>query len=304
MHTLDSLLIYLQQSGIRYIAPNDKDLSFHTYCPLKEPKPHAITWCKNEEFLDSIIPEAYPGLIVLADLDIYQEGRSDILWVEHVKETYFRVVDHYFRSQDPNYPKPRIEDSAVVKTDKIGQEVYIGHHTFIDEDVIIGDHVTIMHSVTIQGKVSIGDHCFIESGAVIGGCGFGTYLDSQGHPQLVSHLAGVRLGNHVKIFANTCITRGCLIDTVIEDYAMVDNLCHIAHNVHIAENTQIAACSEVSGSASIGKNTWIAPGVCVMNGIEVGDNVLAGMAANIVREVPDNVVVYGNPAKIKEEKKK
>ena len=134
---------------------------------------------------------------------------------------------------------------------------------------------------------------------MIGGCGFGTYLDEEGHPELVPHPAGVTIGDHVKIFANTCIVRGCLSDTIIEDHAMVDNLCHIAHNVHLHENVQVAACSEISGSATIGRDSWIAPGVTILNGIHVGENVYTGIGSNLVKDVPDHTLVYGNPAKSK-----
>ena len=75
---------------------------------------------------------------------------------------------------------------------------------------------TTSHDACIGKDLNmIGDDCLIESGAVIGGCGFGTYLDEEGHPELVPHPAGVTIGDHVKIFANTCIVRGCLSDTII-----------------------------------------------------------------------------------------
>jgi UDP-3-O-[3-hydroxymyristoyl] glucosamine N-acyltransferase len=49
----------------------------------------------------------------------------------------------------------------------------------------------------------------------------------------IEQLGAVRIGDDVEIGANTCIDRGALQDTVIEDGVKLDNLIQIGHNVRI-----------------------------------------------------------------------
>ena len=101
---------------------------------------------------------------------------------------------------------------------------------------------------------------------------------------------------------NTCIDRGALSDTILEDYAKVDNLCHIAHNAHIGKNTVVVACAEVSGSCKVGDNTWVGPNACIRDQRNVGCNTMIGMGSVVVKHVGDNEVWAGNPAKLFREK--
>lgn len=45
-------------------------------------------------------------------------------------------------------------------------------------------------------------------------------------------------------------------------------------------------------------NTWIGFGACVMKGVTIGRNSIVAAHAVAVKDVPDNVVVAGNPAQI------
>jgi hypothetical protein len=56
---------------------------------------------------------------------------------------------------------------------------------------------------------------------------------TQGEWVKIEQLGAVRIGNDVEIGANTCIDRGALDDTVIEDGVKLDNLIQIGHNVRI-----------------------------------------------------------------------
>ena len=60
----------------------------------------------------------------------------------------------------------------------------------------------------------------------------------------------------------------------------------------------VVAQSMVAGSVKIGKNCWISPSSCIKNKIIIGDNVLIGMGAVVIRDVESNSVMIGNPAKL------
>jgi len=53
----------------------------------------------------------------------------------------------------------------------------------------------------------------------------------------------------------------------------------------------------VAGSVSIGANSWVAPSSSILNKITIGDNVTVGMAAVVLKDVENNDVVVGIPAK-------
>ena len=60
----------------------------------------------------------------------------------------------------------------------------------------------------------------------------------------------------------------------------------------------IVANSIICGSAVVEKNAWVAPGVVVNESINVGDNSILGVGAVAVKNVPKDMVVVGNPAKV------
>jgi UDP-3-O-[3-hydroxymyristoyl] glucosamine N-acyltransferase len=117
----------------------------------------------------------------------------------------------------------------------------------------------------------------IHSGAVIGADGFGfapnfAAGDAVGW-QKIHQLGGVLIGDRVEIGANTCIDRGALEDTIIEDGVIIDNLVQIAHNVKIGKYTAIAACTGIAGSTEIGQHCTIAGAVGIVGHLRIADGV-------------------------------
>ena len=54
--------------------------------------------------------------------------------------------------------------------------------------------------------------------------------------------------------------------------------------------------AHLSGNVVIGECCWIGVGACVRQGLQIGDNVVVGAGAVVVRDVPPNITVVGNPA--------
>ena len=227
----------------------------------------------------------------------FSGAQFPILYAENAHRTFFRILARFFADEDPENRAAGIAATAVVESGHIGDSVYIGHHSCIGGDVVIGNHVQILNNVSIQGKVSIGDYTVIESGTCIGTCGYGHYTDEEGYPICVPHLGGVHIGAHVKIGANCVVARGCLADTVIEDYAKIDALSHIAHNVHVGSRAMVIN-SLVSGSATIGENAWLAPGTVVNTAATVGQGSFLGLGTIATKDVPPGKLAVGVPARV------
>jgi len=92
---------------------------------------------------------------------------------------------------------------------------------------------------------------------------------------------------------DSSIGKNCIINTgtIIEHDCKIGDHCHIAPGVHI------------SGGVNIGKLSFIGVGATIIQGIKIGKNVIIGAGSVVIKDIPDNVIAVGNPAKIINNKK-
>jgi UDP-3-O-[3-hydroxymyristoyl] glucosamine N-acyltransferase len=119
---------------------------------------------------------------------------------------------------------------------------------------------------------------------VIGADGFG-FAPHQGAWEKIEQLGGVRIGDDVDIGANTCIDRGALADTVIEDGVKLDNLIQVAHNVKIGRNTAIAACTGIAGSTTIGAQCTVGGAAMITGHISICDGAHVSAGTFVSRSI-------------------
>lgn len=301
--SVGEILSFFDTKQIKYKFSGDPNVSVNAFCPLHSPKDYSITWVRKIADVPVEKLNRRSGMLLVAELgEEIETLNCSVIYADNAHRSFFRVLEHFFSESDPEQKREGIESSAVVETANLGEHVYIGHHSYIGRDVKTGDYVRILNNVTIQGSVTIGDYTVIESGSTIGACGYGHYNDENGDPVCVPHLGGVVIGSHVKIGANNAVSRGCLSDTVIEDYVKTDNLCHIAHNDVIKRGAMLTANTVLSGSTTIGKRVWTAPGSLLNNSITVGDDAFLGLGAAVTKDVPEGKVVVGVPAKVLRER--
>jgi UDP-3-O-[3-hydroxymyristoyl] glucosamine N-acyltransferase len=252
-----------------------------------------LDWINPSKVNKQETAEMSRAMVLLVDETIEKIEGKVLIYVKNPKRALATVGNVFFVEK----PLPGVHPTAIIDKDaEIAETATIGAYAVIG-NAKIGEGTIISPFVRIYDNVTIGKECFIKEGAVIGGAGFGFERDEDGNRFRFPQIGGVRIGDHVDIGGNTCIDRGALSDTILEDYAKVDNLCHIAHNVHIGKNAVVVACAEVSGSCKVGENTWIGPNACVRDQRIVGSNTMIGMGAVVVKNIPDNEVWAGNPAK-------
>lgn len=166
----------------------------------------------------------------------------------------------------------------------LGPGVRIGEHGVIGHGVHIGAQTRFAARVTVAEGCVIGERCIVHPGAVIGADGFG-FAPHDGRWEKIEQLGVVRIGNDVEIGANTCIDRGSLRDTVIEDGVKLDNLVQIGHNVHIGRHTAMAGCVGVAGSATIGAHCTVGGGAVVLGHLSLADHVHISAASVVTRSI-------------------
>ena len=169
---------------------------------------------------------------------------------------------------------------------RIAAGVTLGAHCVIGARSQIGEGGWLAPRVTLYHDVCIGRRVVIQSGAVIGGEGFG-FANEKGVWQKIAQIGGVSIGDDVEIGANTTIDRGALADTIIGNGVKLDNQIMIAHNVQIGDHTAMAGCVGISGSTKIGKHCMIAGGVGMVGHIEVCDHVFVTGMTMVTRSITE-----------------
>ncbi|SUB24816.1 UDP-3-O-(3-hydroxymyristoyl)glucosamine N-acyltransferase [Avibacterium avium] len=300
MHNSYSLKELAQQIGAT--IRGNANVLIDSIAPLDKAQSNQLTFISNIKFRD-LLAQSQAGILVVSENDVeFCSPESNLLIVKDPYVAY-AVLAQYMDST----PKAAagIAPSAVISaTAKLGENVSIGANAVIEDEVELGDNVIIgagcfigkgakigantqlWANVNIYHQVQIGEHCLIQSGAVIGSDGFG-YANDKGRWIKIPQTGTVIIGNHVEIGACTCIDRGALDATVIEDNVIIDNLCQIAHNVHIGTGTAVAGGVIMAGSLKVGRYCLIG-GASVINGhMEIADKVTVTGMGMVMRPITE-----------------
>ncbi len=183
------------------------------------------------------------------------------------------------------HPSAQVGAMAYVASGaSIAAGAVVGVQCHVGAGAAVGQGSVLKPRVTLLEGCSIGARCIVHSGAVIGADGFG-FAPSEGRWEKIEQLGGVRIGNDVEIGANTCIDRGALDDTVLDDGVKLDNLIQIGHNVHIGAHTAFAGCVGVAGSARIGRHCTAGGGAIILGHLELADHVHISAATVVTRSI-------------------
>jgi UDP-3-O-[3-hydroxymyristoyl] glucosamine N-acyltransferase len=77
----------------------------------------------------------------------------------------------------------------------------------------------------------------------------------------------------------------------------LDALVHVAHNVIIGHNCELTAGTIIGGSTTIGNTCWTGLNSTIKNKLRIGRNVIIASGASVIRDIEDEDIVAGVPAK-------
>ncbi|MBR6975558.1 MAG: UDP-3-O-(3-hydroxymyristoyl)glucosamine N-acyltransferase, partial [Ottowia sp.] len=235
----------------------DPERVIERLAPLETAQPGEMSYLADARLTHALKGSQAGCVIVAPAMRDAAVVRGDCI-VTDDPHLYFARLTQLWQRTHGGVPQPGVHPSAVVEEGAvIDPSASVGALCFIGRGARIGAGTIVRERVTIAAGCSIGARCLIQSGAVIGGDGFGFAPTPEGGWEKIEQLGGVRIGDDVEIGANTCVDRGALEDTVIEDGVKLDNLIQIAHNCHIGRHTARAGCVGVAGSAHIGAHCTV-----------------------------------------------
>lgn len=105
-------------------------------------------------------------------------------------------------------------------------------------------------------------------------------------------------GNRVflgkNVFANHNLTMMSLGTIIIEDGVMLGPEVGLFTVNHEPKNIRTVVTKEIH----IKKNAWIGARVSILPGVTIGENAIVGTGSIVTKDIPDNCVAVGNPARI------
>lgn len=113
------------------------------------------------------------------------------------------------------------------------------------------------------------------------------------HPKaFVASDAVIGVGSQILAHASVCteatLGRACILNT----NSSVDHESVLGDGVHVAPGATVTGCVE------IGDHSMIGAGAVVLPRVKIGRNVIIGAGAVVTRDVADNKVAFGNPARV------
>ena len=262
----------------------DATLGIQALAPLESAQEDQISFLSNPRYRQQLAASRAGCVIVAPELRDEALARGACI-VADIPYLYFARLTQLWKRTHARSGEPDIHPSAVVHPEaEVAPGARIGALSVVERGAKIGAGTVLKARVVVSEDCVIGERCILHPGVVIGADGFGFAPTPEGYEK-IEQLGAVRIGNDVEIGANTCIDRGALADTVIEDGVKLDNLIQVAHNVRIGRNTAIAACTGIAGSAVIGANCTIGGAARIQGHISIADGTFVSTGTFISRSI-------------------
>jgi acetyltransferase-like isoleucine patch superfamily enzyme len=148
----------------------------------------------------------------------------------------------------------------------------------------VGRRLSVGHGVRViaahDARIRIGDRVSFGTGVIL----------------VVGSKATLEIGNDVHVGNYTLI--GAELSIIIGGRALIAEHCSIRDHEHDVSAASIHSAPLVCTPVNIGEDSWIARGVAVLKGAQVGEGAVIGANAVVRDSIPENVIAVGAPAKV------
>lgn len=171
----------------------------------------------------------------------------------------FAIIGEPPRGKQPGALATHIGDRAVVRSHTV---IYAGNR--IGADFQTGHGALVREENRIGDQVSIGSHAVVEH--------------------------HVTIGNHVRLHSNV----------FVPEFSVLEDDCWLGPNVVVtnARYPRSRKVKEHLRGVTIRRGAKVGANATLLPGITIGTNALVGAGAVVTHDVPDGVVVAGNPARV------
>ena len=262
----------------------DRDLTIERIAPLDTATSGDLSFLNNRRYAAQLAARRAACVIVAPALREQALERGACIVTDDPYAYFARATQLWVRQLGLG-AVAGVHPSAVVHPEaRVDPRASIGPLCVVERGAVIGADTVLKSRVCVGARCRIGARCILHPGVVIGADGFG-FAPEGGAWIKIEQLGAVRIGDDVEIGANTCIDRGALDDTVIEDGVKLDNLIQIAHNVHIGQHTAMAGCTAVAGSTRIGAHCTIAGAASIIGHLSIADRTHISTNTVVMRSI-------------------
>ena len=252
--------------------------------PLDAATSQQLSFLSNPKYQQQLLASQAGCVIVAPAAREAAVARGDCI-VAPDPYHYFARLTQWWKRQLGSEDGPAVHPSAVIDPEAVVHpSARIGPLCVVERGASIGAETVLKSRVSVGENCVIGERCILHPGVVIGADGFG-FAPEGGAWVKIEQLGAVRIGNDVEIGANTCIDRGALADTIIEDGVKLDNLIQIAHNVRIGKHTAMAGCVGVAGSTTIGAHCTVGGSAGILGHLTIADGVHISSFSLVTRSI-------------------
>jgi UDP-3-O-[3-hydroxymyristoyl] glucosamine N-acyltransferase len=277
---------------------------------LEEAGPREVSFLANAKYEKALESTSAGAVIVSRDQEI-PSGMTVLRTADpYAAFTMIMVHVHGYR----RHPEVGIDERAVIDPGavigeganiqhgvtirpevRMGRGVVIYPGCYIAEDCRLGDDCILYPNVVLYQGTILGDRVTIHAGSVIGEDGLG-YAEVEGKWRKIPQIGIVEIGDDAEIGANCSIDRATLGRTVIGAGTKFSNLIAVGHGTKIGEDCMFVAQVGVAGSVTVGKHVTMAGKAGVAGHLMIGDNARLAAMTGVMRDVPADAQVAGQPA--------
>lgn len=261
-----------------------REVEISRIAPLESAGPGGLSFLSNPRYQQQLAASKAACVIVAPALRDAAVARGACIVADNPYVYFARATQLWRQRHAPSMPAGVHPSAVVDPSAEVDPTATVGPLCVVERGARIGAGTVLKSRVTVGENCQVGARCILHAGVVIGADGFG-FAPENGAWVKIEQLGAVRIGDDVEIGANTCIDRGALEDTVIEEGVKLDNLIQIGHNVRVGRHAAMAGCVGVAGSASIGAHCTVGGGAIVLGHLALADNVHISAATVVTRSL-------------------